>query len=91
MAHRRTGGRGGEHSEVTDNFVSMIFGDPRKPPEYGGSCSGMASQTFLRLYADYERGVKQSNKKQTVKRHVLFMFGLLQKLIRACLSRMVFN
>ena len=35
MAHRRTGGRGGEHTEVTDNFASLVFGDFRKPPEDG--------------------------------------------------------
>ena len=33
MAHRRTGGgRGGEHSEVTDNFASLMIGDSRQPP-----------------------------------------------------------
>ena len=35
MAHRRTGGRGGEHTEVTDNFASLVFGASKKPPEYG--------------------------------------------------------
>ena len=35
MAHRRTvGGRGGEHSEVRDNFALLVFGDSRKPLEY---------------------------------------------------------
>ena len=29
MARRRTGGREGEHSET------LVFGDSRKPPEYG--------------------------------------------------------
>ena len=28
MAHRRAGGRGGENTEVTDNFASLIFGVP---------------------------------------------------------------
>ena len=40
---------------------------------------------------DYERGVKQSNKEQTVKRHVLSMSELLQKHIRAYLSRTFFD
>ena len=35
IAHRRIGGRGGEHSEVTDNFASLVIGDFRKPREYG--------------------------------------------------------
>ena len=36
MAHRKTGGgRGGEHSEVTDNFASLVFDDSKIPPEYG--------------------------------------------------------
>ena len=70
MAHRRTGGRGGEHSEVTDNFASLMFGDKT------------ASKKFLRLNTDYERGVEQSNKEQTVKRHILTMPELVQKHIR---------
>ena len=91
MAHRRTsGGRGGEHSKVTDNFVSLVFGDSRKPPEYEGAFSRPAFKRFLRLHTDYERGVKQSNKEQTVKRHILSMNEFLQKHIRACLSKMFF-
>ena len=67
-AHRRTGGSGDEHSEVTDNLTSLlVFGDSRKPPEYGRVFSRTASKKFLCLYTDYERGVKQSNKEQTVK------------------------
>ena len=31
MKHRRTGGREGEHSEVTDNFTSLVFGHSRNP------------------------------------------------------------
>ena len=53
MAHRRTGGRGGEYSEVTD-FASLVFGDSRKPLEYGQVFTRTASKNFLRLYADYE-------------------------------------
>ena len=49
--------------------------------------SRTASKKFLRLYTDYERGVKQSIKEQTVKRHVLSMSELLRKHIRACLSK----
>ena len=30
MVHRRTGSRGGEHSEMTDSFASLVFGDSRK-------------------------------------------------------------
>ena len=88
MAHRRTdGGRGGAHSEVTDNFASLVFGDSRKQPEYGQAFSKTASNKFLRLYTDHEWGVKQSNMEQMVKRHILSMSELLQKHIRACLSR----
>ena len=90
MVHRRTGGRGGEPSEVTDNFASLVLGDFRKPPEYGRVFSRTASKKLLRLYAEYERGVKQSNKAQAVKRHVLSMSELLQKHIRACLSTAFF-
>ena len=80
MAHRRTGGGGGgEHSEVTDKFASLVLGDSREPPEYEQGFSTTASKTFLRLYRDYERGVKQSNKKQTVKRHILSTSELLQR------------
>ena len=32
MAHRRTAGRGGEHSEMTDIFASLVFGDSSNPP-----------------------------------------------------------
>ena len=87
IAHRRTGDRGGEYSEGIDNFASLIFGDSRKPPECGRVFSRTASKKFLRLYTDYEWGVKQNNKEQTVKRHVLSTSELLQKHIRACLSR----
>ena len=76
---------------MTDNFASVVFGDTRKSPEYGRFFSRTASKKYLRLYIDYERGVKQSNKEQTLKRHVLFMSESLQKHIRACLSRMVFD
>ena len=62
MAHRRTGGRGGEHSEVTDNFASLVLRNSRMPLKYGRSFSRTASKQFLRLYAEYERGIKQSNK-----------------------------
>ena len=78
MVHRRNGGRGGEYSEVTDDFASLVFGDSRKPPEYGRGFSRTASKDFLRfLYTDYERGVKQSNNKHTVNRHVLLVSELL--------------
>ena len=77
MAHRRTGGRGGDYSEVTDNFASLVFGDSREFPEYRRVFSRTAFKKFLRLYTDYERGVKQSNKEQRVKRHVLFMSELV--------------
>ena len=46
---------------------------------------------FLHLYTDYERGVKSSKKEQMVKRHVLSMSELLQKHIRACLPRTLFD
>ena len=93
VAHRRTGGgRGSEHNEITDSFASLVFGDSRKPPEYGRVFSRTASKNFLRLYTDYERGVKQSNKNQTVRRHnTLSMSEMLQKHIRACLPRTVFD
>ena len=91
MAIRRTGGRGGECREVTDNFELMVFGDSRKSPEYGRVFSRTASKKCLRMYTDYEeRGVKQSNEEQTMKRRVLPMAELLQKHIRACLSRTFF-
>ena len=80
MAHRRTGCRGGEHSKVTDNFASLVFGGSRT-----------TSKKFLRLYTDYERGVKQSNKEKTVKRHIISMSDLPQKHIRACLSKTLFD
>ena len=35
-----------------------------------------ASKKFLCLYADYERGVKRSNKEYSGKRHVLSMSGV---------------
>ena len=73
VAHRRPGGRGSEHSEVTNGFVSFVFGDSRKSPEYGRGYSRTASKKFLRLYTDYERGVKQSKKEQTVKWHTLYV------------------
>ena len=76
---------------MTANFASSVFGDSRKPPEYGRVFSGTASKNFLSLYTNYERGVKQSNKEQTVKRHVLSMSELMQKQIRGCLSRTFFN
>ena len=64
MVYRRTGGgRGGEHSEVTDNFAWLVFGGSRKPPEYERVFSRTASKNFLRLYTDHERGIKQSKKK----------------------------
>ena len=91
MAHRRTGGRRGKHSEETDNFASFVFGDSRKPPEYRRIFSRTASKKSLRLYADYEQGVKQRNKENTVKRHVLSMSELLKNRIRACLSRTLFD
>ena len=50
MTHRRTGGRGGEHREVTENFASLVLGDSRKPPEYGRVLSRTASKKFLRLH-----------------------------------------
>ena len=87
MAHHRTGGRGGERSEVIDVFASLVFGDSRKPPNF----SRTASKKFLRFYAEYERGVKQSNKEHTVTRHVFCMSELLQKHIRVCLSRAFFD
>ena len=91
MAHCRTGGgRGGEHSEVTDNFASLVFDNSRKPPEYGRFFSRTAPNNFLRLYTDYERGVKQTNKERTMKRHIFSMSELLQKRIRACRPRMFF-
>ena len=90
VAHRSTAGRGGEYSEVRDNFASLVFGDSRKPPEYERVFLELLKK-FLRLYTDYERGVKQSKKEHTVKRHVLSMFELLQKYIRACLSRLFFG
>ena len=52
--------------------------------------SRTTSKKFLHLYTDYERGVQQSNKEQTAKRHILSMSELLQKHIRACLSRAFF-
>ena len=91
MAHRRTGCRGGEHSEVTDSFTSLVFGDSRKPTEYGRVFARTTSKKFLRLYTDYERGVKQSNKEQTVERHIISMSNSLQKHIRACMSRTFFD
>ena len=92
MAHRRTGGgKGGEHGKVTDNFESLVFGGSRKPSEYGRVFSRTASKKFLRLYTDYERRVKQSNKEQTTKRHILSMSKLLQKHIPVCLSRTFFT
>ena len=66
MAHHRTGGKGGKSSEVIHNFASLVFGDSKKPPEYGQYFSRTACKNFLRLYTDYERGVKQSNKEQMV-------------------------
>ena len=83
MVHRRSGGRGGEYSKMTDDFASFVFGDSRKPPGYERAFSRTASMKFLRLYTDCEQGVTQSNKEQTVKRHVLSMSELLQKHIRA--------
>ena len=50
-----------------------------------------ASKKFLRLYTDYKRGVKQSNKQQTLKRQILSISELLQEHIRACLSIMCFD
>ena len=87
MAHRRTGVRGGKHGEMTDNLASLVSTDFRKPPKYGRVFSTTASKKFLRLYAHYERGVKQSNKEQTMKCHVLSMSELLQNHFHACLSR----
>ena len=55
------------------------------------SFSRTASKKFLGLYADYQRGVKLSNKEETVKRHILSMSVLLQKHIHACLSRTFFD
>ena len=92
MAHHRTeGGRGLEHSEMTDNFASLVFGDSRESPEYGRVFARTASTKFLRLHTDYGRGFKQSNKEQTVKRHILSMSELLQKHIRVCLSITFFD
>ena len=91
MAHSKNGGRGGEHSEVTDNFASLVFDDSRKAPEYGRVLSRTTSKKFSHLYTDYERGVKQSNLEQTLKRHVLSLCEVLQKDIRACLSRTFFD
>ena len=71
-----------------------VFGHcpSRKPPaEYGRVFSRTASKKLIRLYTDYERGVKQSNKENTVKWHVLSMSELLQKHVRACASRMFFD
>ena len=73
---------------MTANFASLVFGDSRKPPEYGRVFSGTAFKKLLSLYTNYERGVKQSNKEQTVKRHVLSLSELMQK---QSLSRMFFN
>ena len=58
MAYRRTGERESEHSEVTDYFALLVFGDFRKPPEYERNFSRTASKKFLRLYTNYKRGVK---------------------------------
>ena len=92
MAHRRTGsGRGGEHSEVTDNLALLVFGDSRKPPEYGQIFSRTAFNKFLRLYRDCKRGVKRSNKEQKVKQPIFPVCELLQKHIRVCLSKTFFD
>ena len=92
MAHRRTGGdSGGEHSGLTDNIVSLVFGDYRLPTKYEGSFSRTAPKKFLRLYTDYERRVKKNKKEQIMKRHIVSTSELLQKHIRALLSRMVFD
>ena len=77
MAHRKTGGRKGGYSKVTNNFASLVFGDSRKLPEYGYVFSRTVSKYTLRLYTDYEWGVKRNNKEQTVKQHVLSMSELL--------------
>ena len=93
MAHRKTGagGRGGEHIEVTDNFASLVFGDPRKPPEYGRVFPELLPHDF---YACTQTTSGESNRatgnRQTVKRHILSMSELLQKHIRTCLSRTFF-
>ena len=76
---------------MTDSFASLVSGDSKNPPEYRRFFSRTASKKCLRLYTDYERGVKQSKEKQTVKRHILSMSELLQKHIRTCLSRTFFD
>ena len=69
---------------MTDNFALLVFGDTRN---YGQLFLRTDSKKFRRSYTDYKRTVKQSNKGQTVKRHVLSMLELLQKHICACLSK----
>ena len=59
MAHRRTGGRGGEYSKVTDNFASLVFGDSRKPSEYGRLFSRLLPRHF---YAGIQTTSKESNR-----------------------------
>ena len=88
MAHRRTGRRTQRDGR---QFRVLRFEDSREPPKYGRVFSKRASKKSLRLYVDYERGVKQSNKEQTVKRYVVSMAELLQKHIRGCLPRTVFD
>ena len=56
----------------------LVFGHSRKPPEYGRVFSRTVSKKFLRLYTDYERRVKQSNKEEKVKR----IFSLSQLLLK---------
>ena len=47
MAYRTSSGRGGKHSEVKDNFASLVFGDSRKSTEYERVFSRTAFKQYL--------------------------------------------
>ena len=59
MAHDKTGGRGGNHREMADNFASLVFGDSRKAPEDVHVFSRTTSKIFVyRLLAGSHQSIR---------------------------------
>ena len=76
MAHRRTGGRGGEQSEMTDNFAPLVLD---------------ISESLLSMDKVFLERRPRNSSACTQTTHILSMSKLLQKHICAFLSRTFFG